>query len=365
MHGRFRLTVLKAAASGAEMGAERGGAERGADEGSSTLASSTERSMFHPRSALTTPRATTRSHLVTMAFHESLDVAERDALLDMVRWLHAIVQSAAGSVTETQLYRAASLVADMRVTQVVNVKKGIHLRFPKAVLEGFVAGTSYETRYPNRSNNPNEAEDEAVGCEGLGFGSEGLDAEKLLAEIDAEKARVEKEIASVGAEIDEIARLLATAELGLTAAMEQEENSEMRRSRDRTREGADGDGADSSGGAKVNDDEHENDCGETRDEETVLKYFAEKGRKFVDMNADLVTQLADIERRVYEEAVAFMEDEATEEEKEEAEEWLAARRGEREDEGSNPAGGETDEDEEVVFAQGREAKERDEEKRKE
>ena len=53
MHGRFRLTVLKAAASGAE---------RGADEGSSTLASSTERSMFHPRSALTTPRATTSSH---------------------------------------------------------------------------------------------------------------------------------------------------------------------------------------------------------------------------------------------------------------------------------------------------------------
>ena len=40
MHGRFRLTVLKAAASGAEMGAERG-----ADEGSSTLASSTERSI--------------------------------------------------------------------------------------------------------------------------------------------------------------------------------------------------------------------------------------------------------------------------------------------------------------------------------
>ena len=167
MHGRFRLTVLKAAASGAE----RGGAERGADEGSSTLASSTERSMFHPRAALTTPRAVTSSHLVTMAFHESLDVAERDALLDMVRWLHAIVQPAGGGVTRTQLYRAASLVADMRVTQVVNVKKGIHLRFPKAVLEGFVAGTADETRYPNDANNPNEAEDETVGCEGLGFGS--------------------------------------------------------------------------------------------------------------------------------------------------------------------------------------------------
>ena len=181
MHGRFRLTVLKAAASGAE---------GGADEGSSTLASSTERSMFHPRAPLTNPRAVTPDgYLVTMAFHESLDVAERDALLDMVRWLHAIVQPAGGGVTRTQLYRAASLVADMRVTQVVNVKKGafilisvwanrglttwflltgIHLRFPKAVLEGFVHGTSYETRYPNENTgNKNEAGDEATGCEGF------------------------------------------------------------------------------------------------------------------------------------------------------------------------------------------------------
>ena len=114
------------------------------------------------------------------------------------------------------------------------------------------------------------------------------------------------------------------------------------------------------GEAKVNDDEAEDGCGEMPDEETVLKYFTEKGAKFVNLNADLVTQLAEIERKVYEEAIAFMEDEATEEEKEEAEERLAARRGEREDEGSNPTGGETDEDEEVVFAQEREAKERDE-----
>ena len=41
--------------------------------------------------------------------------------------------------------------------------------------------------------NKNEAGDEATGCEGLGFGSEGLDTEKLFAEIEAEKARVEKE----------------------------------------------------------------------------------------------------------------------------------------------------------------------------
>jgi len=36
----------------------------------------------------------------------------------------------------------------MRVTQVVNVKKGIHLKFPKAVVEGLRTGSPYETRYP-------------------------------------------------------------------------------------------------------------------------------------------------------------------------------------------------------------------------
>ena len=57
----------------------------------------------------------------------------------------------------TDLYRTASLVADMRVTQVVNVKKGIHLKFPKAVVEGLRTGSPYETRYPAKKPiEPNE-----------------------------------------------------------------------------------------------------------------------------------------------------------------------------------------------------------------
>ena len=48
-------------------------------------------------------------------------------------------------------------VADMRVTQVVNVKKGIHLKFPKAVVEGLRTGSPYETRYPAKKPiEPNE-----------------------------------------------------------------------------------------------------------------------------------------------------------------------------------------------------------------
>ena len=45
----------------------------------------------------------------------------------------------------------------MRVTQVVNVKKGIHLKFPKAVVEGLRTGSPYETRYPAKKPiEPNE-----------------------------------------------------------------------------------------------------------------------------------------------------------------------------------------------------------------
>ena len=70
----------------------------------------------------------------------------------IIRWLHELT-----GVKTTDLYRTASLVADMRVTQVVNVKKGIHLKFPKAVAEGLRTGSPYETRYPAKKPiEPNE-----------------------------------------------------------------------------------------------------------------------------------------------------------------------------------------------------------------
>ena len=70
----------------------------------------------------------------------------------IIRWLHELT-----GVKTTDLYRTASLVADMRVTQVVNVKKGIHLKFPKAVVEGLRTGSPYEARYPAKKPiEPNE-----------------------------------------------------------------------------------------------------------------------------------------------------------------------------------------------------------------
>ena len=48
-----------------------------------SLLDSVERSLF--ASHLANPRAETKTHYVSMAFHESLDVAEKEALLDMIR----------------------------------------------------------------------------------------------------------------------------------------------------------------------------------------------------------------------------------------------------------------------------------------
>ena len=144
----------------------------------------------------------------------------------------------------------------------------------------------------------------------------------------------------MGAEIDERSQqlgLTADAELGLTAAME--------------------------GEAKVNDDEAEDGCGETPDEETVLKYFTEKGAKFVDLNADLATRSRTSSARCTRRRCVHGGRGDGGGEGGGGGVVSGAAGGTR-GRGSNPAG-ETDEDEEVVFAQEREAKERDEEKRKE
>lgn len=53
-------------------------------------------------------------------------------------------------------------VADMRVTQVVNVKKGIHLKFPKAVVEGLRTGSPYEARYPAKKPIEPNANEEMI-----------------------------------------------------------------------------------------------------------------------------------------------------------------------------------------------------------
>ena len=72
------------------------------------------------------PRAENSTHHITMGFDEDLDKAAEIALREMIRWIVA-----GGALTFEDAYRLCSLVADMRVTQLVNRAKGVHLILPK------------------------------------------------------------------------------------------------------------------------------------------------------------------------------------------------------------------------------------------
>ncbi len=75
------------------------------------------------------PFAVTPGHLMTMAFHESLDPAARIAMRKMIELLETHY-----GLAFHDAYRLCSLAADMRVTQFVNGNRGIHVMFPRSIL---------------------------------------------------------------------------------------------------------------------------------------------------------------------------------------------------------------------------------------
>ena len=73
------------------------------------------------RAGLSFPRAETPGHLIAMGFDEDLDEAARMALIEMIGLI-----TERTSLAEEDAYRLCSLAADLRVTQLVNRRKGIH-----------------------------------------------------------------------------------------------------------------------------------------------------------------------------------------------------------------------------------------------
>jgi acetamidase/formamidase len=74
------------------------------------------------------PRAETPTHNMTMGFHENLEQATRIAVNEMLAFL----------VTEKHLsrddaYILASDAVDLRITQLVDGKKGVHALLPKSL----------------------------------------------------------------------------------------------------------------------------------------------------------------------------------------------------------------------------------------
>ena len=75
------------------------------------------------------PRAETPTHWITMGTDTSLVVATKTAIREMVK----LLQEKKG-VTETQAYQAASMAADLRITELVDGNVGVHMMIAKSYL---------------------------------------------------------------------------------------------------------------------------------------------------------------------------------------------------------------------------------------
>jgi len=75
------------------------------------------------------PMAETPTHVMTMAFNPDLDDAVVIALRDMIKLICART-----GLSREDAYTLCSLAADLRVTQVVNGSKGIHVMLEKTLL---------------------------------------------------------------------------------------------------------------------------------------------------------------------------------------------------------------------------------------
>jgi acetamidase/formamidase len=80
--------------------------------------------------SLTWPMAETPTRIMTMAFDPDLDAAVQIALRSMID----LVTARAG-IDRDQAFALLSLAADVRVTQVVNGNKGIHVMLDKRYFE--------------------------------------------------------------------------------------------------------------------------------------------------------------------------------------------------------------------------------------
>jgi acetamidase/formamidase len=84
------------------------------------------------------PFAVTPEHLVTMGFHEDLDDAARIAMRAMIRVLEEH-----HDLTFHDAYRLCSVAADMRITQFVNGKRGVHVLLPRTPLSQLAAQPAF------------------------------------------------------------------------------------------------------------------------------------------------------------------------------------------------------------------------------
>jgi acetamidase/formamidase len=79
--------------------------------------------------ALDWPWAETPGYVITMAFDPDLD----DCVVIALRSMIDLIVARTG-LTRPEAYALCSLAADVRITQVVNGNKGVHVMLPKEML---------------------------------------------------------------------------------------------------------------------------------------------------------------------------------------------------------------------------------------
>jgi len=94
-----------------------------------TALSATLRVTLANNTGITRPWAETPSHVITMAFDPDLDAAAASAVREMVK----LIEARAGR-SAAEAYTLCSIAADVHVTQLVNVHKGVHVMLRKDAL---------------------------------------------------------------------------------------------------------------------------------------------------------------------------------------------------------------------------------------
>ena len=86
--------------------------------------------IVHKGVKLEWPRAETKTHWITMGFDEDLNEAMKIATREAVDFLAAQKMV---PMSRDEAYALASMAADCRVTEVVDVRKGVHCMIPKSI----------------------------------------------------------------------------------------------------------------------------------------------------------------------------------------------------------------------------------------
>jgi acetamidase/formamidase len=95
-----------------------------------TALAGTLRVTLAKNTGISRPWAETPTHVITMAFDPDLNVAAASALREMI----ALIERTTG-LSAADAYSLCSIAADMHVTQLVNLHKGIHVMLAQSALQ--------------------------------------------------------------------------------------------------------------------------------------------------------------------------------------------------------------------------------------